>query len=199
MDWRYTVFAEADVLAQHDQEMAALVKARNELIHGFLPRWEAATDGDYQGALDHLDAQHTQLTTMYDRLDQWARNLAAALLTTGEFLQSDEVQRVVELALLLASGLIQALVNFARRHHDADGWVALAAANKHIGGAAPRQLHDLEKRFGHPDLRTIVKASGVFELQKRPGSAGQKRTHFRVNDPLGLLQAFGGSGSEAND
>lgn len=198
MEWRYSVAAEADVLAQHDQEMKALVDARNELIHGFLPRWDAATDGDHKAALDFLDTQHAEITKMFERLDQWARNLANACLTTGEFLRSDEGNRQLELAFLLATRLGQLLVNIARGHQDPEGWGSLTAATTHIRNNAPQELHDLRKRFGHADLKTILKASGVFELQTVLDLAGQKCVHFRVNDPNGLLQHIGGASSEVN-
>lgn len=43
---RFSVDADAEFVDRHDQEMRALVDARNDLIHHFLPRWQLAVGGD---------------------------------------------------------------------------------------------------------------------------------------------------------
>jgi hypothetical protein len=77
--------ADAEFVDRHGSEMRALVDARNDLIHHFLPRWHSAVSGGTEAALDYLDSQWAEARRMM------------------EFLGSPEGLRQVELAFLRGS------------------------------------------------------------------------------------------------
>jgi len=84
--FHFTVETDTQFIDQHDQEMRALVDARNDLIHHFLPRWHSAVDGDTETALAYLDAQRDETFRMMDRLKGWVKALDEGRRQTSRLL-----------------------------------------------------------------------------------------------------------------
>lgn len=99
---------ESDVkfIDEYEVEMRALVDARNDLIHHFLPRWYSAVDGDTDAALVYLDTQRDQTFRMLDRLRGWVKAMDDGRKQMSAFLTSPEYERQVELAVLQGSRLV---------------------------------------------------------------------------------------------
>jgi hypothetical protein len=102
--------ADAEFVDRHDQEMRALVDARNELVHHFLPRWQASVAGNAQSALTFLDAQRAEAVQMKERLEAWSRSLEAGRKQLAAFWASPEGEQQMELAFLQGSRLVRCWV-----------------------------------------------------------------------------------------
>ena len=114
--FRFSIDADAVFVDRHDEEMRALVDARNNLIHHFLPRWQSAIDGDTDGALAHLDAQRDDAVRVMERLRGWVASLDAGRKQVAESWSSPDGQRQFELAVLRGSRLVLMLGEMARAH-----------------------------------------------------------------------------------
>ena len=180
--FRFTVESDAEFVDRHDQEMRALVDARNDLIHHFLPRWQAVVNGDSDSALAYLDAQLEDTLRMKDRLENWARTMDAARKQMAEFFSSPEGSRQMELAFLQGSRLVAMLGEIAMRTARSDGWAMLSTAGHLIKREAPDELEDLHKRFGHRNLKGVLLAAEFFDVAEEPLPAGGVRTIYRIND-----------------
>ena len=56
----FTIQTDSAFVEQHAAEMKAVVDARNDLIHHFLPRWSPASEDSTRAALAYLDEQRAQ-------------------------------------------------------------------------------------------------------------------------------------------
>lgn len=187
MGFRFSIETDAEFVDRHDQEMRALVDARNDLIHHFLPQWHSAVDGDTDNALAYLDAQRDETMRMMDRLQGWARSVDVGKKQLAEFWASAEGQRQFELAFMRGSRLVVMLGEIAKRMPRADGWVMLSTAANVIAREASAELTDLRKRFGYPNLKGVLLASELFDVTEEPTPGGGMRTIYRINERYELL------------
>jgi hypothetical protein len=90
---------DAQTTAHHEAELKELVARRNELVHHFLPHWQAAVIDGVEPALAWLDAQNEAAMAMLDRLHRLVQTVASALQENTAFLASEEGQRQLDLLL----------------------------------------------------------------------------------------------------
>lgn len=180
--YRFSIGADAGFVYRHDQEMRALVDARNDLIHHFLPRWQSAVGGDTESALAYLDAQMNETLRMKERLESWARGMDEAKGRLATFLTSPRGARQMELVFLKGSRLVAMLGEIAMHTARPDGWVLLSTAGDSIKREAPTELSNLQKRFGHRSLKGVLLAVEFFEVAEESLPGGGTRTIYRIND-----------------
>ena len=196
--FRFSVGADAEFVDRHDQEMRALVDARNDLVHHFLPRWQSAVDGDTESPLVYLDAQRGDAVRMLERLQGWAHSLEFGRKQLAAFWASPEGERQMELAFLQGSRLVAMLGETAMRTVRSDGWALLSTAGQLIKREAPAELEDLRRRFGYPNLKGVLLASELFDVNEEPTLGGGMRTIYRINDRYELLLCHEPDAAERN-
>jgi hypothetical protein len=196
--FRFSVGVDAEFVDRHDREMRALVDARNDLIHHFLPRWQSAVNGDSDRALAYLDVQRADAVRMTERLQGWAHSLKAGRKRLAAFWASPEGERQMELAFLQGSRLVAMLGEIAMRTARPDGWALLSTAGHLIKREAPAELDDLRKRFGYPNLKGVLLASELFDVGEE-ATPGGTRTTFRINDRYELLTHQEPAAAGSND
>ena len=180
--FHFSVETDAQFIDQHDQEMRALVDARNDLIHHFLPRWYSAVDGDADAALAYLDAQRDETFRMLDRLRGWVTTMDEGRKQLAAFFASPEGARQMELGFLQGSHLVAILGEIALKTARPDGWAYLTTALNLIRSKAPDELEDLQKRYGHQNLKGILLAAEYFDVMDEALPNGGSRTVYRIND-----------------
>ena len=181
LSFGFTIQMDSAFVEQHTAEMKAIVAARNDLIHNFLPRWSPASEDSTRAALAYLDDQRAQALPMRDRLQSFAKSLHEAATAHAEFMASPEVARQFELQWLRHSRLILLLGELAAKTDRADGWMILATACNVIQKLEPEELTDLHKRFGHRTLKKLLLATEVFDLVEEPTPKGGARIIYRIN------------------
>ena len=182
LGFRFSVEAEAEAIARCERELKDLVDRRNELVHHFLPRWEASIAGEPDAALSWLDDQRQAAVAVLDRLQTWARTMESAAREHAAFLVSDDGQREIELFLLRSSRLVVMLGQVAMATRRADGWTLLSTAGHLIKRESPEELQDLLKRFGQPSLKVILLATELFDVEEESTTKGSTRTIYRINE-----------------
>lgn len=180
--FRFSVGADAEFSDRHDQEMRALVDARNDLIHHFLPRWQLAVGGDTESALAYLDAQRADAMQMIERLQGWVRSVETGRQQLAAFRASPELERQMELVFLQSSRLVVMLGEIATRTARPDGWALLSTAGHLIKREAPAELEDLRERFGVPNLKGVLLSSELFDVADEPTPSGGTRSIYRINE-----------------
>ncbi|MCB4365501.1 hypothetical protein KIH07_17310 [Hydrogenophaga taeniospiralis] len=180
--FRFSVEADAQFVDQHDQEMLALVDARNDLIHHFLARWNSSVDGDAEEALAYLDAQRDETFRMLDRLRGWVTAMDESRKQLAAFMASPEGVRQMELGFLQNSRLVAMLGEIALNAARSDGWALLSTARNLIKRNAPTETENLQKRYGHQSLKGILLAAEYFDVMDEALPNGGYRTIYRIND-----------------
>ncbi len=186
LGFRFSINTDAAFVDRHDREMQALVNARNDLVHDFLPRMQSAVDGDMERVLANLDAQRAEALRMVERLHAWVRMLQALQKQFAEFLASPEGLQWFKREALRSSRLVVMLGEIAKRTARADGWTVLSTAGQLIKREAPAELEGLRARLGHPNLKGVLLAAGFFDVVDEPTPGGGARTIYRINERFEL-------------
>lgn len=180
--FQFSMEVEADFVDRHDKEMQALVDARNDLIHHFLPRWHATVNGDVSSALAYLDAQHAQSTQMMERLAGWVESMDECRRQHAELFASPEFDRQFDLMHLRSSRLVARLGEIAQVTARTDGWAYLTTAANLIRRAEPDELEGLDAKYGLPNLKAVLLSTEYFDVAVEPLSNGGSRTIYRIGD-----------------
>jgi len=180
--FRFTIEGDAEFVERHAREMQALVDRRNELVHHFLPRWQATVEGVVDDALEYLDAQREEAVRMLERLQGWARTVDAARKVHAAFLASDEGQREIKLRVLRSSRLVLMLGQIAMATPRQDRWTLLSSAGQLIKRYAHEELLDLRARFGQSNLKGVLVAAEIFDVADEPTAGGGSRLIYRINE-----------------
>lgn len=177
----FTLQTDSAFVEQHTAEMKAVVDARNDLIHHFLPRWSPASEDSTLAALDYLDQQRAQALPMRDRLQGFVAFLQEAATAQAEIMSSPEVARQIGLHRLRHSRLVLLLGEIAQRTSRADGWTVLASAGHILRQQVPEELEHMLERHGHRTLKKLLQATELFDIEEEPTSGGGMRTIYRIN------------------
>ena len=177
----FTIQTDSGFVEQHTAEMKAIVDARNDLIHHFLPRWSPASEDSTLAALAYLEEQRTSALSMRDRLQGFAKSLQEAAAAHAEFMASPEAARQFELHWLRQSRLVLMLGELVTKTDRTDGWMILATACNVIRQLEPEELTQLSQRYGHRTLKKLLLASELFDVDEEPTPKGGTRTIYRIN------------------
>jgi hypothetical protein len=135
--------------------------------------------------------------SMMERLRGWARALNSGRKQLAEHWASPEGQRQFELGFLRTSPLVVMLGEIAMRTARADGWALLSTATELIKREAPSELHDLRKRFGLPNLKAVLLATELFDLESAPVPDGGTQHLYRINERYELCIQRGTAAPDA--
>lgn len=177
----FTIQTDSAFVEQHTAEMKAVVDARNDLIHHFLPRWSPASEDSTRAALDYLDRQRAQALPMRDRLQGFVNSLQEAAKAHAAFMSSPEATREIELQWLRHSRLVLLLGEIAQRTPRADGWTVLASAGHILRQREPEELDRMLERYGHRTVKKLMQATELFDIEEEPTPGGGTRTVYRIN------------------
>lgn len=181
VSFRFTIQTDSAFVEQHKAEMKAVVDARNDLIHHFLPRWAPASEQSTREALTYLDDQRARAVPMRDRLQGFAKALQDAAAAHADFIASPEGIRQFELQWLRHSRLVLLLGELVTRTNRVDGWMSLATAGQIVGREEPDELMHMTERYGRRTLKKLLEAAEVFDIKEKPTSRGGTRTIYRIN------------------
>lgn len=179
--FEFTIQTDSAFVEQHTAEMKAIVDARNDLIHHFLPRWSPASEESTQTALAYLDEQRATALPMRDRLLGFAKSLQDAATAHAEFMASAEGARQFELQWLRHSRLVLLLGELATRTNRSDGWTVLATAGQIVWREEPDELEHMAERYGHRTLKKLLQATELFDIEEESTVRGGTRTIYRIN------------------
>ena len=182
MGFRFSLGVDAQFVDNHEKEMQALVDARNELIHHFLPRWHSSVAGDTTSVCEYLDSQLAEIKRMMARLQDWVRRIDNGRAMLAGVLNSPEFEQHSELMHLRSSGLVAMLGEVATRAARSDGWTLFTTAANLIRREAPDELIDIEGRFGLPSLMAVLLATEFFEVADEQLPNGFTRKIYRISD-----------------
>jgi hypothetical protein len=177
----FTIQTDSAFVEQHMAEMKAVVDARNDLIHHYLPRWSPASGDSNEAALAYLDEQRAKALPMRDRLQDFVKSLQDAATAYAQYMASPEGARNFELMWLRHSRLVLMLGELATKTDRDDGWMILSTACNVVRQQEPTELVDLHKRFGHRTLKKLMQATELFDIEEEPTPRGGTRTVFRIN------------------
>ncbi|MCX7212334.1 MAG: hypothetical protein NTW53_06540 [Burkholderiales bacterium] len=177
----FTIQTDCAFVEQHTAEMKAVVDARNDLIHHFLPRWSPASEESTWSALTYLDDQRAGALPLRDRLLGFTKSLQDAAKAHAEFIASPEGDRQFELQWLRQSRLVLLMGELTSRSNRSDGWTVLATAGQIVWREEPDELKCMAERYGHRTLKKLLQATELFDIDEELTARGGTRTIYRIN------------------
>lgn len=161
------------------RDMKLMTEQRNELVHGFLARWQVDSQDKLEETLEYLDAQREKVLPMHEHLKSVAEQLVDSWQEFIDFLKSDEYQKQSELIWLQASPLVTLLRDVAAQIHRKDGWTYLAHAGNLAQKELPEEVNSIKERYGFKTLKTLLLGSEIFDVFDEPLPGGGFRTLYK--------------------
>lgn len=181
-DWltfTFRVSSDTEFVEAMRQDMKLMTEQRNELVHGFLPRWQTDSPEKLEETLAYLDTQREKVLPMHEHLRTTAGHIQESRKKLFEFMASEEYRKQSEQIWLQASPLVSLLRDVASQIHRKDGWSFLA----HAGGLAnkelPEEVKNLKERYGFKTLKKLLVGSEMFDVFDEPLSDGRFRTLYK--------------------
>lgn len=162
-----------DTQAAVKLSLEALVKLRNDLVHGFIERHDIWTTTGLSSAIDYLDTAYTTIDERFIELRDWYRQMANSQQALAEFVASDTGRE-----LLFTSPLVVHL-GHAERDLAVDGWTLLDRAIALIRSQEPGLTPRSE---GYSSWRQVLHESTRFEIRREAGPTGVRTTWYRSNE-----------------
>lgn len=159
-----------DTQAAVKSSLEALVKLRNDLVHGFIERHDIWTTTGLSSAIDYLDTAYTTIDERLIELREWYRQMVNMQQAVAELVESDAGRE-----LLFTSPLVVHLGQ-AERDLAVDGWTLLDKAIALIRSQQPGLTPRSE---GYSSWRQVLHESTRFELRREAGPTGVRTTSYR--------------------
>lgn len=157
------------------KQLAALVDERNLLVHHAIERWDLTSEASLQSALPELDAQRERTLAAREILLRFTETVRTASLQMLAYFQSAEGR-----SAFYTKHLEACLLDAVARAACADGWAPLSLVGQHFQ-AHVRSLTPVEKKAA-PKLKSLLVASGLFDVRDEVTPRGGRRTLCRLRD-----------------
>lgn len=161
------------------RDMKLMTEQRNELVHGFLPRWLPDSPEKLEETLAYLDSQREKVLPIHEHLRTTASHIQDSHTKLLEFLASSEHQKQSELLWLQASPLVSLLRDVASQIHRKDGWSYLAHAGSLANIELPEEVKNLKEIYGFKTLKKLLVGCEMFDVFDEPISEGRFRTLYK--------------------
>ena len=181
-DWitfSFRISGDTDFIEAMRRDMKLMTEQRNDLVHGFLARWQPDSPERLEEALGYLDAQREKVLPMHEHLKFAAEQVLEGRKKLVEFLTSEEYQKQSELMWLQASPLVSLLSDVATQIHRKDGWTYLAHAGDLAKKELPEEVKNIKERYGFKTLKTLLIGCEMFDVFDEPLSGGRFRTLYK--------------------
>ena len=181
-DWvtfSFRISADAKFVEAMRQDLKLMTDQRNELVHGFLPRWQPGSKEKLEETLAYLDAQHDKMRPMHEHLLTTANHIQDGRKRLVEFMASEEYRKQSELMWLQASPLVTLLRDAANKIRREDGWTYLARAGDLANRDLAEEVKNLKECYGFKTLKKLLVGSGMFDVFDEPLPDGQFRTLYK--------------------
>lgn len=172
----FRVQGSLDYVARCVDELDWLVRTRNELAHGFLPRWCPGDPLRMVETVAFLDGQYDRLVSMRSDFTQHLEFMAMA----ANLHASPNIDALFEDAWWSAMPLLRVLKEQAEQNHRLDGWTELARAAAVARHQEPDDCDQMRDRYGARTFKKLLVAYPDFEVREEVLPNGGSRTLYRM-------------------
>jgi hypothetical protein len=158
--------------AEQQAQLKALVDARNQLIHHFVPKWDWKSTASMQAALVELIALRERTESQRVKLVAVWKACQESLLELSRFFDSDEGAKYFDLIFLQSTRAVTLLREIATRPAHKEGWVPIAVAGKEVNATEKAEMQKIKKQYGFRNLTEIIVGAEMFDVMEKPAGAG---------------------------
>ena len=164
------------------RDLKLMTYERNELVHGFIPRWKPESKVELEDTLTYLDVQREKVLPMHEHLMSTMNGMQQSRTLLLNFMNSPEYEKQSELMWLQASPLVALLSDVATQIQRKDGWTYLAQAGDLAAKNLPEEVKALKERYGFKTLKKLLAGSEMLDIFDEPLSSGRFRTLYRKKE-----------------
>jgi len=99
----------------------------------------------------------------------------------AEFWRSEEANVQLKQALLRGSRLVLLLGDIVEQMARSDGWTLMNIAGQLLKQHAPEEVAALKERYGYKSLKSLIQATGIFDIHEEPTDKGGIRLLSRLS------------------
>ena len=180
----FMVKTDSDFYESKRQALKSLVNDRNDLIHHLLPRFNPNSVESCLEIEQYLDQQRERLVPEYDHLKSLIDNFEEVKKLHVDFLNSEECIKQIELLFLQQSLVISLLLNISIQRPRSDGWTLLDNADRQLRLTLPDEMEQLKNRYGYKNVKELIRASELFDINEKPTKKGGVRVLYRPKAEL---------------
>lgn len=176
----FTVDSEDSLYEAEKLGIETIVADRNELVHHIIYRLDLYSVEGCLKADNELQIKNDILLSKIEYLNGLVLNLQELMKLHGQFLNSEEGIKQIELMFLQQSRIIRLLIDIASDAARCDGWTLLNIAGQLLKQYAPDEIAAINERYGHKTLKKLISASELFDLLEEPTNNGGIRLLYRI-------------------
>lgn len=178
--YSFRVSGDTEFVESLRRDLKLMTEERNDLVHGFIPRWQPDSKEVLEDTLAYLDTQRDKVLPMHQHLKQTIDGVQQSRTLLLNFINSPEYEKQSELMWLQASPLVSLLSDVATRIKRKDGWTYLAQAGGLAAKNLPEELRAIKERYGFKTLKKLVIGSDLFDVLDEILPSGGFRTLYRL-------------------
>jgi hypothetical protein len=175
----FQVSSDSEFVDARRRELKMMTEQRNELVHGFLQRWQPESHEKLEATLTYLDTQRELALPVLKHLKTVAVQIAEARQKLLEMISSEDFQEQSELLWLQASPLVVFFMNVTSRIQRKDGWTCLANAGHLAHKELPDEVKCLKECYGFTTLKKLLEGSKKFDILNESIAENTFRTLYR--------------------
>lgn len=187
--YSFRVTGDTEFVESLRRDLKLMTDERNNLVHGFIPRWQPESKEALEDTLTYLDNQREKVLPMHQHFKQTIDGVQQSRTLLLNFINSPEYDKQSELMWLQASPLVSLLSQVASQIQRKDGWTYLAHAGDLAAKNLPEEVTSLKERYGYKTLKELLVGSEMFDLFDEPLLNGRLRTLYKNKEPNGVNHA----------
>lgn len=178
----FRISGDAEFVESLRRDLKLMKDERNDLVHGFIPRWKPESKDVLEDTLAYLDAQREKVLPMHEHLMRTMDSMQQSRTLLLNVINSPEYEKQSELMWLQASPLVSLLSDVATQIQRKDGWTYLAQAGDLAAKNLPEEVKELKERYGFKTLKKLLVGSEMFDVFDEPLLGGRFRTLYRKKE-----------------
>lgn len=180
LSFSFRIECDEDYYQSQKEALAQLVSERNDLIHHLLPRFNMNSAESCEVISQELEEQAEKIRLEIKNLQSIAKALHKGREELGDYLQSEEGKKELELSFLRQSRLVFMLGDIAIQMSREDGWALISLAGNLIKEHAPDELEQMKEKYGYGSLKKLIQASEFFDVHEETTPKGGARILYRL-------------------
>ncbi|WP_136799685.1 hypothetical protein [Desulfosediminicola ganghwensis] len=182
MSFSFQIQTDEDFYVKTRENIAKLVKERNDLIHHFPLNYNLNTLDGLKEAEQYLDSQRESLLPEYDNVKRYLKTLDQARKQFAEYISSGGMKRQWKLDELRQEYVVKLLGRIIEVAKRDDGWTLVVHAGQLLYQNSPDQLKEVKKKYKCRTLNDLILKTEIFDLEEESTPKGGKRTIYRLKD-----------------
>jgi len=182
MSFSFQVQTDESYYLKTKENLAKIVKQRNELIHNLPLNFNLNATESLKEAELYLDAQRESLLPEFENVKQYLKTLDEARKELAKYIASDEYLKQWELGELRHEYVVKLLGRIIEVAKRDDGWTLVVKAGQLLHQNAPEQIKAVKKKYKCRTLKDLILKTEIFDIEEEPTPKGGKRAIYRLQD-----------------